>query len=40
MAGKGAPTSQRAGVVTGLRVQLLGPVEVTCEGRRVRLPGA
>jgi predicted ATPase/DNA-binding SARP family transcriptional activator len=40
MAGKDAPAPQRAGVVTGLRVQLLGPVEVTCEGRRVRLPGA
>ena len=40
MAGKSAPTSQRAGVVTGLQVRLLGPVEVTRDGQRVRLPGA
>src|SRR5215475_8345030 len=40
MAGKSAPASQREGVVSGLQVRLLGPVEVTCEGHRVRLPGA
>src|SRR5215471_17749406 len=40
MAGKSAPTPQREGVVIGLQVRLLGPVEVTCDGHRVRLPGA
>ena len=40
MAGKSTPTPQRGGVVTGLQVRLLGPVEVRRDGRRVRLPGA
>ncbi len=40
MAGKSEPTPQREGVITGLRVRLLGPVEVTRDGHRVRLPGA
>ena len=40
MAGKSAPTPQREGVVTGLQVRLLGPVEVTRDGQLVRLPGA
>jgi predicted ATPase/DNA-binding SARP family transcriptional activator len=39
MAGK-APVSLGEGVVTGLQVRLLGPVEVVRDGRRVRLPGA
>jgi predicted ATPase/DNA-binding SARP family transcriptional activator len=40
MAAKGAPTPPRGGVITGLQVRLLGPVEVTRDGHRVRLPGA
>jgi predicted ATPase/DNA-binding SARP family transcriptional activator len=40
MAGKSTPASQRESVVTGLRVRLLGPVEVTRDGHAVRLPGA
>ena len=40
MAGKSAPMPQSEGVVTGLQVRLLGPVEVVRDGHRVRLPGA
>jgi predicted ATPase/DNA-binding SARP family transcriptional activator len=40
MAGRNAPTSEREGAVTDLQVRLLGPVEVTRDGQRVRLPGA
>src|SRR5215469_12480130 len=40
MAGKSAPMAQREGVVAGLQVRVLGPVEVTRDGVRVRLPGA
>ncbi len=40
MAGKCASMPRREGVVTGLQVLLLGPVEVRRDGRRVRLPGA
>ena len=39
MAGK-APVSPGEGVVTGLQVRLLGPVEVVRDARRVRLAGA
>jgi predicted ATPase/DNA-binding SARP family transcriptional activator len=40
MAGRNAPTSERESVVTDLQVRLLGPIEVTRDGQRVRLPGA
>src|SRR5215472_8808632 len=39
MTGKSAPT-QRKGVVTGLHVRLLGPVEGTRDGHRIPLRGA
>jgi predicted ATPase/DNA-binding SARP family transcriptional activator len=40
MADESAPIPQSEGVVTGLQVRLLGPVEVVRDGHRVRLPGA
>jgi len=40
MAGESAPTPQNGGVVTGVQVRLLGPIEVVRDGRAVRLPGA